>query len=591
MKRSVGGGSDEDVPRKRPHVTGDAHASKTRQDDVPLAVVHVDPQDCPGVDPSHQKSATGSFLLDQCLHPMPRKEFLRNIFQQCACAFTGGNPERFSEVIGAHMFGLDLRSMLENSASEDISVWMRDQETGLIESFKTDDPHVALACHHGGGSLYFRSSQEMADRFVVAMARDLGMNFGCLQPTGEPQGEIETFVSRKGHVTDWHYDFQENFTMQLRGSKRWHFRKSGVTRPIRGFTPHFRSSSEIVEMQVKAARLDGTHFEYSVDASPFQTVDSVLLQEGDILYFPAGLMHKVECTDDSISINISLVGTRWADFMGDAVRQMLLGIPSMRDFVMGQSSEELLQECTVRLQSFRALLASKTVNHPLQLAGHLLPGALLLPNPPERIKRSKSIALLEALTLALKRVSPDRLECAFVANPLTCCFPQGEGGAKLSSNSDVEGAPEDVDSELGGMSSEDECTDEEKEEEEEDVEMSSLDSSLGQNVEEKQAWIQPLLLPFEDLCQESASQQVFVVHHNFGNEDLESDFHLRFVVPVELSAAVECCCASAPLSEALLTQDVRPSVQKVWPRKNVEQSCLFAFLHALSYVGIVTASC
>ena len=53
------------------------------------------------------------------------------------------------------------------------------------------------------------------------------------------------------HVTDWHYDFQENFTMQLRGSKRWHFRKSGVTRPIRGFTPHFRSSSEIVEMQVK----------------------------------------------------------------------------------------------------------------------------------------------------------------------------------------------------------------------------------------------------------------------------------------------------------------------------------------------------
>ena len=145
---------------------------------------------------------------------------------------------------------------------------------------------------------------------------------------------------------------------------------------------------------------------------------------------------------------------------------------------------------------------------------------------------SGSAALLEALTLALKRVSPDRLECAFVANPLTCCFPQGEGGAKLSSNSDVEGAPEDVDSELGGMSSEDECTDEEKEEEEEDVEMSSLDSSLGQNVEEKQAWIQPLLLPFEDLCQESASQQVFVVHHNFGNEDLESDFHLRFVVPV-----------------------------------------------------------
>ena len=75
---------------------------------------------------------------------------------------------------------------------------LRAKESGLIESFKTDDPHVALTCHHGGGSLYFRSSQEMADRLVLAVARELGMNFGALQPTGEPQGEIETFVSRKG---------------------------------------------------------------------------------------------------------------------------------------------------------------------------------------------------------------------------------------------------------------------------------------------------------------------------------------------------------------------------------------------------------
>jgi len=38
---------------------------------------------------------------------------------------------------------------------------------------------------------------------------------------GDTTGEIETFVSRKGNYTDWHMDFQENFTIQVKGSKKW----------------------------------------------------------------------------------------------------------------------------------------------------------------------------------------------------------------------------------------------------------------------------------------------------------------------------------------------------------------------------------
>ena len=30
---------------------------------------------------------------------------------------------------------------------------------------------------------------------------------------GDTSGEIETFVSRDGNYTDWHMDFQENFTI------------------------------------------------------------------------------------------------------------------------------------------------------------------------------------------------------------------------------------------------------------------------------------------------------------------------------------------------------------------------------------------
>ena len=38
---------------------------------------------------------------------------------------------------------------------------------------------------------------------------------------GDTTGEIETFISRKGNYTDWHMDFQENFTIQIKGSKKW----------------------------------------------------------------------------------------------------------------------------------------------------------------------------------------------------------------------------------------------------------------------------------------------------------------------------------------------------------------------------------
>lgn len=41
----------------------------------------------------------------------------------------------------------------------------------------------------------------------------------------------------------------------------------------------------------------------------------VELKEGSMMYFPAGMYHCVECTEDSISINISLVSTSWGEFI------------------------------------------------------------------------------------------------------------------------------------------------------------------------------------------------------------------------------------------------------------------------------------
>ncbi len=52
----------------------------------------------------------------------------------------------------------------------------------------------------------------------------MGMNFGAyFASDGKTMGEIETFFSKKGNLTDYHIDFQENFTLQIKGSKIWRF--------------------------------------------------------------------------------------------------------------------------------------------------------------------------------------------------------------------------------------------------------------------------------------------------------------------------------------------------------------------------------
>eukprot|EP01051_Picozoa_sp_SAG22_P016635 SAG22_NODE_2386_length_2627_cov_4.058544_4_plen_188_part_00 len=71
---------------------------------------------------------------------------------------------------------------------------------------------------------------------------------------GQPKGEIEVFVTRAGHKTGFHTDYQENFTVQLRGKKRWLLARSELASPLRAFTPHYRGDNDI-EQQLKCHRL------------------------------------------------------------------------------------------------------------------------------------------------------------------------------------------------------------------------------------------------------------------------------------------------------------------------------------------------
>ena len=121
----------------------------------------------------------------------------------------------------------------------------------------------------------------------------------------------------------------ENFTLQLKGEKTWQLKRSNVAVPLRGCTPQWTRGSRAVRSAAEQqAKLHAQHAAGTFDTPPseatWEDCEEVTLKPGAVLYVPAGMWHRVVCGKDSISINISLMGSTWADLVADALRQRLL---------------------------------------------------------------------------------------------------------------------------------------------------------------------------------------------------------------------------------------------------------------------------
>ena len=235
--------------------------------------------------------------------------------------------DRLLTVLKEQLYDLDIDMMLENTASESIHVWLKgidkDKDNSL-DSITVDTASNAKSLYNAGHSLYCRASQELENEVISKVLEEVGVGINTSNSDRFRRGEIETFFSRKGHLTDFHVDFQENFTIQLTGKKKWTFCNSSILSPIRGCTPHYNGNGQdksVAEQQLKVLKLGNPDF----DPQEFKSTDtwSVVLEAGDTLYHPAGIWHKVECIEDSISINISMIGASYAEVVCCGLQQLL----------------------------------------------------------------------------------------------------------------------------------------------------------------------------------------------------------------------------------------------------------------------------
>lgn len=464
------------APKRRPAQDDNVMTKRLRSDDnesvllkpsgrAPAALLD------PRLEPSE--------LLRRLLAPLEPADFLRTCWGRCAVALPG--PVSRLKPLLRELHDLDLSALLQETPSENVHAWVPDRSGAASLESVAVDAQAGLTLARTGAALYFRAPEELETIFVSALCSALGMGAAGFYPGDQrPRGEIETFVAGKGHVTGWHTDFQHNFTVQLRGSKTWRFKRGPVEHNVRALTPHYRTRANFEQQMKVHAFSDPTSMEYRPPDSFFSDAEEVVVAAGSVLYHPAGVWHHVECTaDNSISINVSLSGAIWADLIGDAVRQLMWASPALRAPIVGLEAGNHLAArgaAAVALKEARKRLAMLTPED-------LLPPSMLeVGGSPSRINVARS---------RLGSTQSVRPGDRFRFSDLAVIVELPQTGDASSSSSASE---------------------------------SDDDRSMSDGRER---------------CAVGAgARRVFALHVNFGNEDLASWSRVRLVVPAPMAAAV-----------------------------------------------------
>ncbi|KAL3944643.1 MAG: hypothetical protein SGBAC_001303 [Bacillariaceae sp.] len=329
--------------------------------------------------PENAQSISISPNLDELMHPMTEEEFLDQHFRQKAVHITSNKEitedyalKRVSDLREA-MFDLDPEMILRETSSDNIFLWLVDKggneqsekpKGSTIRSIEVSDVDTAISLHKiARHATYCRAPPMVEQNLVASLLNATGLGCGQYDPSGESsismgRGEVETFISTEHHLTNWHYDFQENFTIQLSGTKRWTLQQGTIKDPIRGCTPHY-AAPEAVESQLKAAHLFDRKFRFGfpeTNVTAIGSVQSIDVKPGDVFYFPAGMWHKVETIHPGVSINVSLMACNFASVTSQAIHQLLFQDKRWRQPVLNNSRVAAVDHLKALLKDLPSLI-------------------------------------------------------------------------------------------------------------------------------------------------------------------------------------------------------------------------------------------
>lgn len=291
--------------------------------------------------------------LDSFAWPLSRSQFMESMWKRRAFA-VHGCADRAQRVVRDFYAG-DVASLIAHASNT--VVWMQSLE-GQMQHFYADAAFAAQA-YAAGHTLYFNHPRDLQRRYIKRVCEELGLDFG-LELDGGFGGDVEVFACAGRHMTDWHLDAQENFTVQLRGTKRWTI-MPGVTSPVTNCITPTNTYRDGYSVQKMCHRY---YAEPGLNLPPidFSLARTVHLRPGSVLYVPAGWWHRVECDCDegSLSINYSLNSRSALDVMQDHLTALLWRSRDWRDNIVVRSPADCRERLAALLRGLGDVLTQLT---------------------------------------------------------------------------------------------------------------------------------------------------------------------------------------------------------------------------------------
>mmetsp|Transcript_5446 Transcript_5446/g.10025 ORF Transcript_5446/g.10025 Transcript_5446/m.10025 type:complete len:157 (-) Transcript_5446:48-518(-) len=152
-------------------------------------------------------------------------------------------------------------------------------------------------------------------KWMKVLCEDLHLNSGITLDNGNSDcgGDVEVFVVRGSHKTPWHFDGQHNFTIQLKGHKKWTVAKSYIENPITNMHP-MSTNTKTLKTNTSVHDCYACEYDQSLSGPTHDDKYTFVLRSGSVAYVPAGYWHQVESLDpegESVSINFSVDSGRW----------------------------------------------------------------------------------------------------------------------------------------------------------------------------------------------------------------------------------------------------------------------------------------
>jgi 50S ribosomal protein L16 3-hydroxylase len=150
-----------------------------------------------------------------------------------------------------------------------------------------------------------------------------------------PQSLIQctAYLSPEGHGTQFHFDQQEVFFLQIKGKKKWSIAQNQqITFPL---NPFF--GMEYVSKDLLA--LSGGN-----PITPPSESLQLDMEAGSVLFLPRGYWHSSLAIEDSVSVTFTLCSRTWLEVIWEKLREEIILNEDWRKLAAGFGKGPLLKE-------------------------------------------------------------------------------------------------------------------------------------------------------------------------------------------------------------------------------------------------------